>query len=246
LLFQNNDAFRSHLRHMAIVDYLDPVEHVQVTYAGVVGETGVSSNGIAVAGNSLETRIAGSGVPFTALIRKALEQETVDQAAALIEGTRRCAGMAYALAGADGEALYLETSGRHASRLTVGTRLLHTNHALSPVVAADECSPPARLQRSRRRLQAAQALIDSALEGEEQALTRLARDHGCDIDSVCQHVLDAADEVGAWQTLYSVIADPRARSLLLAEGVPCDAEFRRIEVLSRRQTRGAATFQAKE
>jgi hypothetical protein len=228
LMLQNNDSHSAYAEHMIVLHVLGEGAHTQITYAGMIGETGLSASGIGVTGTSVDTRVTSDGVPFIALIRKVLEQRTVADAVALIQDTPRSAGMAYGLVGADGDALYLETSSQRATRMPVDSWAVHTNHCLSPDVRQDETAPHAALERSRRRLAAAAALLDQAADRDADLLMQLACRHDADVDSVCQHPLPDQSAHAAWQTLYSIVIDPVRAGIQLTDGIPCKHRFRSV------------------
>lgn len=250
LLFQNNDAFAAYGDTMLVLHVLGGPSHTSVTYAGMVGESGINEHGLAVAGNSLCTRHGGPGVPFIALIRKVLEQPTVAEAIALIQTIPRAAGMAYALVDAHGDAAYLETSADRVGQLQVGDWTAHTNHSLLPELRDAERATEGFLARSRARLEAARDVLGRAAadEGLGQAakpsrdvLERLARNHAHGRDSVCQHVGSDENPHTAWRTLYSIVVDPVEGSVHLADGLPCEHAFRRVRPVWRAHTAASGT-----
>jgi isopenicillin-N N-acyltransferase-like protein len=228
LLFQNNDAYSTYAEHMIVLHVLGEGAHTQITYAGMIGESGLSATGIAVTGNSLDTRVISGGVPFIALMRKVLEQRTVAEAVALIEDTPRSAGIAYGLVGADGDALYVETSSQRATRMPVASWAVHTNHCLSPDVRRDEAASRGDLKRSRRRLAAATKVLDQAADRDADLLMKLACGHDADVDSICQHPRPDQSAHAAWQTLYGIVIDPVRAELQLSDGIPCEHAFRSV------------------
>jgi isopenicillin-N N-acyltransferase like protein len=230
LLFQNNDAFAAYRETIIVLHVVGDPSLTMVTYAGMVGESGINSHGLAVAGNSLPTAQDPHGVPFAALMRRVLEQETVGDAVTLLESVPRACGMAYVLVDGHGDATFFETSPAATAALPSDERRAHTNHCIADAVRAHEHTPATPLRRSIDRLAAAEDVLAAGAADGLELLMRLARDHDHGPESVCQHPRLHQDHHTAWQTLYGMLADPVGRELHVADGTPCTHEFRPVQL----------------
>jgi isopenicillin-N N-acyltransferase-like protein len=229
LLWQNNDAFAAYARGMVVLTSVgEATSHTQFTYAGMVGESGMNSAGLAIAGNSLHTDYSGGGIPFIVMMRILLDScATVPDVIEALKARPRAGGMNYAVADASGNAAHIETSAAAMSVAGVEDWAFHTNHCLAPEVAATEVRlAKADRENSEQRLLAGQDILSTDGDHTVELLMTIARSHGRGVGGICAH---GTHECGRVQTLYSFVAAPETRRMWLASGSPCENEFEEVE-----------------
>jgi isopenicillin-N N-acyltransferase-like protein len=152
------------------------------TTTGCVGQIGMNAHGIAVGINNLLGADGGIGVTWPFVIRKVLQQETIEAALACITGATLAGAHNYLLFDAHGSGYNIEAmSTRHHVQPLAAQPLIHTNHCLIPATnAVAQPRLPASQANSEARLALAAGLLQKeAITIEDlQALTRA--------DTICQ------------------------------------------------------------
>ncbi len=155
------------------------------TEAGILAKIGTNASGVALALNFLATDADGGlhGVPVHVLARALLQEaRTVEEARALIAGTKVSASVCLTVAGPDGaggvaaRAFELWPGGVQELEPR-GGRLAHTNHFLAPVGARDTLAagPSGPSTHNRMRRLAATLERDAAPGGDEIAALLTSR-----------------------------------------------------------------------
>ena len=192
-----------------IILKLDPLvgpDMVVQTTAGCLGQMGINEAGIAVGINNL-TSMGKPGVTWNFVVRKALEQTTLDAAVKVILDADLAGGHNFLLMGPDGEGVNIEAMPGHKEVTRVrDVPFVHTNHCLDPVTASEHAD---RLQIH----------VDDSIER-----LRLSQLHASDLEAFFGHDrisrrVDDPDEVG---TCGAVIMEPRERRMRSVWGVPGD------------------------
>jgi hypothetical protein len=106
-------------------------EILQGTFAGQIGQNGVSNRGVAVGINALANLPASDGLPVSFHVRKILESEGVDDAIDYLKQARFARAMNYMI-GDPERVVSVETWRANALVLDIfpGTYAAHTNHSL--------------------------------------------------------------------------------------------------------------------
>jgi hypothetical protein len=143
----------------AVVHHQTPAgEALVLTAAGMIGLTGVNSDGVGVCVNTLAMlHHSTDGLPVAFAMRGALERGSAADALAFLRATPHASGQHYAVVGRDGAA-GLECSAAGAVESASGERFCHTNHPLRsedvdhmadrPTGTADSRTRQKRLERS--------------------------------------------------------------------------------------------------
>jgi isopenicillin-N N-acyltransferase like protein len=143
----------------AIVHHRTPAgEALVLTAAGMIGLTGVNSDGVGVCVNTLAMlHHSTDGLPVAFAMRGALERSSAADATGFLRETPHASGQHYAVVGRDGAA-GLECSAAGAVESASGERFCHTNHPLrsedvdptadGPTGTADSRTRQKRLERS--------------------------------------------------------------------------------------------------
>lgn len=127
------------------IDPLDGPNLVVQTTAGCLGQMGMNEAGIAVGINNL-TSMGRHGVTWPFVVRKVLEQTSLDDAIEVVLGAELAGGHNFLVMGPGGEGANIEAMPGHkeVTRVT-GAPYVHTNHCLSPTTVGEE---GARLEES--------------------------------------------------------------------------------------------------
>lgn len=205
---------------------------VTVVEAGLLAKCGANDAGIAVGANALvSSRDRGEpGVPFHAILRRALTSSSAEEAVDAIALGPRASSANYLLGSADGSTVDIEAipggpDDLHARREPV---LTHTNHFLWPRprpfkdvgrVGSDDTLP--RLARARR-IGEAPVDLDSIRE--------MLRDHERHPGSVCSHQASGYEPVENGRTIASMIVDLTEGTMWVTQGNPCTADYERLGV----------------
>jgi hypothetical protein len=143
----------------AVVHHHTPSsEALVLTAAGMIGLTGVNSDGVGVCVNTLAMlHHSSDGLPVAFAMRGALERSSAADAAGFVRGVPHASGQHYAVVGRDG-AVGLECSAAGAVESASGESFCHTNHPLRsedvdhtvdrPTGSADSHTRMKRLERS--------------------------------------------------------------------------------------------------
>ena len=141
-----------------------PVEIFVFTPAGLIGTTGMNSNGVGICVNSL--RMLGhspTGLPVAFMMRHALENTSLSDAVEYIRRVPHASGQNYLIADTGG-AIDLECSANEVAEYRArGSLLLHTNHPLvNTDVIPRGATSRSRGSNSRKRLE----LLETSLKKE--------------------------------------------------------------------------------
>ncbi|MCL5074603.1 MAG: C45 family peptidase [Chloroflexi bacterium] len=199
------------------------------TIAGLVGCAGMNSAGLGIVINNLTPSDSHPGVPYTFVLRKALEQRTMADAINVIISSRRASGINYLLADANGEILSLETTATKAEIIYALEEYVgHTNHYVHPrLLPYDAPSRPyngdsyVRWSRINKLLRQRRGHITL------QDLMSFAKDHVGYPQSICRHPLPGLSELQTGNTISSMIMDLRRLSLWITTGNPCQNAYER-------------------
>jgi len=210
----------------------DGPDYVTVVEAGLLAKLGMNSAGVALATNALvcDADRGEPGVPYHVLLRAVLDAEAVSDAIATLQRGERASSANYLIGHEDGVALDVEAAPGDFSALYVGypadDLLLHTNHFrnagfdrrdVSLTVMPDS---PFRLARLEQLVASAPGALDLGF------WTGALGDHAMFPMGVCCHP-DPREtaEQDHFATVVGAVMDPRARTLWLASGNPCEAPF---------------------
>ena len=206
------------------------------TVAGMVGNAGINSHGLAIMINKLTPSDSQHGVPHNFLIRRALEQRTLGEAIDIILSADRASGTHFTLCDKDGNLLGLETSAKqHAVLYPHEGYVAHTNHYLDSTLhhevdltAGQNGGSIARLTRIDRLLRRAISRSDSTIgakSGIELSISAL-QDHAHYPMSICYHVRNSDDEHDFQsETVTAFVAIPHQLKLLVTRGHACLNDF---------------------
>ncbi|HVF07976.1 MAG TPA: C45 family peptidase [Actinomycetota bacterium] len=211
---------------------------VSVVEAGLLAKTGMNSSGLGVTTNALVTDDdrGEPAVPYHVLLRAFMDCETISDALSVAQRAPRSSSANYLLAHRDGMAVDIEGTPGDFSRMFLSFPddgvLTHTNHFRSPLFDRKDVSiwvmpdSPFRLERLRGAIE--RAMPDLTLDTFRDVLA----DHANYPSGVCCHPDERMDPYDQGSTVASVLMDLDDARIWVADGRPCSAPFRELDVSS--------------
>lgn len=190
---------------------------------GCLGQMGMNEAGIAVGINNLAAADGRVGVTWPFVIRKVLQQTSLDAAISSVLEADLAGGHNYVLFDREGRGVGIEAmpTAHHVTRLE-DRPLVHTNHCLAPRTRAVEASRPEHLAASSRtRLEDAATLLERR-PVDEEGLMALFRDES----SICRHPVEPEN----YQTCGAVIMRPRTGDMWACWGIPSENDFEHLQL----------------
>lgn len=188
------------------------------TTAGCLGMIGMNEAGVCVGINNLLGGDGRAGVTWPFVVRKALEQETLEAALACVTEARLAGAHNYLLFDARGRGYNVEasSSAREVTELA-GDAIVHTNHCLAEGTrAVERAREPASQASSEARLGRARSLL--AREGvTAEDLQDLTRDE----EAICVRPSGAR----AVATCGAAIMRPKTREFWAVRGLPSENAY---------------------
>mgnify|MGYP002822612026 CR=1 FL=1 len=199
------------------------------TEAGIVGgKMGVNQHGIGLVENGLVSDHDGRNPyekPFHMRCREILDAETYDLALLPITATRRVCSANFVVGHADGEVIDIETSPDAISYLFPRDGLItHSNHFMDPRHGPSQMeristSTLYRANRLDRLLRSHTGRIDDTV------IKNALADHFGYPNAICRHPDERQPEAKRTMTNAAFIFDLNARTMLVANGPPCETPW---------------------
>jgi isopenicillin-N N-acyltransferase-like protein len=228
LVAHNEDWYPEDLRDVFLVQAEPEGEppFVALSYGGLLPNIGFNAAGISQCCDTVYATDVRIGIPRTIVARHVLAAATLEAAARAALHPERAAGYNHLLASADGEIVNLEASAtRHEVLPAAEDLAAHTNHYVSPAMAAVEAAPEVRSHSRARRQRALQRLEDCRGEIDAGRLVEILADHDGFPHSICSHVLHESSRLDNQVTIGSVVMNLTERTLSAGWGNPCQATF---------------------
>lgn len=217
------------------VEQEDRPNFVTVVEAGLLAKFGMNSAGIGVVTNALVSdRDRGEvGIPYHLLLRGILDCESLSEAMTLLSAQERSSSANYLIASSSGFAMDIECGpGRSPEALPIAPSegyLAHTNHFVSPgfrdrdVLLSTHADSLVRFQSIERDLRVTGGVT-------RESISEGLRSHADYPFSVCTHLPENGDDLMDSITIASGIMDLGERRMWLADGQPCAAEYRELDL----------------
>lgn len=222
LIGQNKDTHRDPAEHHLVhKKYNDGRQELLLTYAGWIGNIGISTTGVGLCGNSLTAAEAPDDALATPLLWRIL-QETGDVQAVVsaVEDYPFINGSVLVARRGEGAWCFEMAAGRHAVLRSEVEPFARANTILDPLLAECESRPllsPSSDARQRR--------MDSLLGAKEQVsmddLVAIFSDHDGYPLSICRHHHPSETIV----TTACYVADIDEGTLRFCRGNPCTASW---------------------
>lgn len=200
------------------------------TIAGVLGQTGVNSAGLARCGNVLFSGDWRVAVPTSILFRLVLDAEDLDAVRDICSRIPRAKSNNFLCAEASGDIANFELTVDETEIIGANNGLiLHTNHYCHPRFLGTESNP--KLANSKIRYGRLQELVQStvALGAGERALSvavaeEMLADHSAGPDSICAHGHRGT------KTIASCVLEPASGRMHITKGNPCENEYETFSI----------------
>lgn len=221
----------------AVLHTIDPdgLETLSFTEAGVFGgKIGFNTAGIGLAVNGMSTTEDDWSrlfKPFHARCYEILRSRDIDSAVRIVTGTKRSCSTNFLIAQLPDKVVDVESSPDKVRLLDPEKDLLvHTNHFLDPeVLGVTEPSDERRRLSTHRRDRLLELLSANQPVSLEDIQGHL-RDHDGYPNSVCRH-LEPEDSEERFETVVSVVADPKEQKLYICDGHPCTNAYQQISII---------------
>ncbi len=219
------------------------LEALIFTIAGLVGCAGMNAAGLGITINNLAPSDSRPGVPYTFVLRKALEQERLSEAMNIISAAHRASGINYLMADSSGEVISLETTARDGDVLyALDGYIGHSNHYVHPRLAATYDAPSrpyngdsyVRWGRVNKLLKQRYGRI------ARDDLMDILRDHSNYPHSICRHPLDNLDELRTGNTVSSLLMDLRNLTMWATMANPCQNPYEEFRLTPGKGTSAVA------
>lgn len=217
-----DDAGRNVLIRMQMED---GTTILTISGAGYLPSTGVNSNGVAIAANTLYSTDNREGIPNIFVCRSMLESRSIEDAIERAAQGDRARGSNFHVATTDGDIIDIETTATSVAWRRPQTWYAHTNHYLEPALLplAASSSEGSRVRHGR-----ACALAEEGQSAGHSALSivlDILRDHDTAPYSICAHPADAAPTEDQVATCASQVWDLEAGVAHICAGSPCENDY---------------------
>lgn len=192
------------------------------TTVGCVAQIGMNAAGLAVGITNLTANDGRVGVTWPFVVRRILQQTTLDAALRCIREAPLAGGHDYLLLDAEGRGANVEAMPTHLAVRGLADRpLAHTNHLVDPEGSRREATRPAALQQSsHERLGRAEELC-RATRFDLDTMTALTRD-----PVICRR----SEPPFHLETSGAVVMRPKTRELWAVWRNPQDHDYQRFQV----------------
>jgi isopenicillin-N N-acyltransferase-like protein len=196
------------------------------TMAGMLGFIGQNSSGISVANNKLFSSDPRPGVPFTLIIRRILEQETIEDAINVVVNAHRTTGMNYLICDSYGKVVNIETTAaKYEVIYPTAGYITHTNHYITQKLKSYQLMEPRDSIVRNDRMD--KLVCARAKNGEitYEYLKECLKDHANYPKSICNHLDEKVPSYKRMKTISALIMQPKRRKIWVTNGNPCQNEF---------------------
>lgn len=204
----------------------DEPAYLAITYGGLLPNIGFNEYGIAQCCDSVYPDDARIGVPRIFVSRAVLAARTLADAIRAALNRRRAAGYNHLIVHASGEMYNVEVSAQDFDVIYgVDGTLAHTNNYLSRRMRAIE-KDSEELIGSRVRVNRATRLMRSQRgKLSLKSFKAILSDHVNYPQSICSHIDESDPPLERQQTIASLLMDLTTRTMAVAWGPPCQAEY---------------------
>ena len=208
--------------------------YVTVVEAGLLAKTGLNSAGIGLVTNALisDQDRGDPGLPYHVILRAILDARNLPAALDAVTQHPRASAANYLVASREGMAVDIEAAPGDHSQVWLTwpdpDALVHTNHYLAETGLKDVMRWYAPDSPFRQR-RASTLLADNHGRVHPAMLQAMLRDHVNHPSGVCAHPDPSMPELEQDMSVASVLYDLETRTMWIADGQPCEVEYRRVE-----------------
>lgn len=203
-----------------------------LSHAGFLGEFGMSNQPVGICCNSLTNHLNNSpeGLPFTFIIRSALEQPNLEKAIKFIKKVQHASAQSYILGGSE-RVVCLECSANKVSQfepfknIQDFNRVYHTNHPIENDDLIKDPWEPKGIVTTYDRFDYLKArLRDSSKKVSVDTIKHILSSH---LGPVCVHHDNQPNSLYTYSSvIYSLSTPP---SLYITVGPPCLTKYEKFE-----------------
>jgi len=204
----------------------DEPAYLAISYGGLLPNIGFNEHGIAQCCDSVYPNDARIGVPRIFASRAVLAAPTLSDAIRAALNRRRAAGYNHLIVHVSGEMYNVEVSAEDFDVIYgIDGMLAHTNNYLSRRMRATE-KDSEELIASRVRYNRVIRLMRSQRgKLSQKSFQAILSDHVNYPHSICNHIDVNDPPLERQQTIASLVMDLTARTMHIAWGPPCEAEY---------------------
>jgi isopenicillin-N N-acyltransferase-like protein len=210
----------------------DGPDVLTLTEAGMVGKIGANAAGLAICVNLLTSDgdHMGPALPMHVILRHVLDTaQSVDEAVGLLTATERCTSCNHLLADRRGMLADVESTPRGQAVLHTDRGILtHTNHCLDRALFAHDRGAREHAETIARGERAEQLALDTPLDAG--AFRAILSDHAHAPYAICRHGWEGQQPEEQAMTIAAIVCDLTAGTVDLADGTPCSAQWRTIDL----------------
>jgi isopenicillin-N N-acyltransferase-like protein len=202
------------------------------TEAGIVGgKIGLNSTGLGLAINGLNSEKdswVSLAKPFHVRCWEILRSTEFTQAVRVVTEGARGVSANFLMAQAPDRVINLETAPTGINQLRAEEGwLAHTNHFINPAaVGLTREIQPSKRPSTKQRLARAQYLLQTSPKLGTEDAQEILRDHDDYPYSLCRHPDENFPPEERYQSVVSVVMDLNEKRLAVADGPPCQHEYR--------------------
>jgi isopenicillin-N N-acyltransferase-like protein len=213
----------------------DGPDFITIVEAGLLAKTGMNEAGIGLVTNALisDADHGDPALPYHIILRAILDAENLPDALDAVTRHPRSSAANYLIAHRDGMAVDIEAAPGDYSRVwlefPVDGLVCHANHYicntqdLKDVTRWYAPDSPFRFERAKRMLEAERGCISP------ESIGRVFGDHTSHPLGICKHGNSEQHEYERTVTVVSVVYDLTACEVRIADGYPCEREFRTLD-----------------
>lgn len=202
---------------------------MMIVPAGQISYLGINDRGMGINCNFLPCAGWRIGFPRYLISRLLLEAEDISSAKEKMMSIKERASSRNILLTSDsGEFIDFEMIPERVARVETTEKFVHSNHFIDPAMKQFEKSDELEMIDSTWRLDRLTELIETNKGNiDEKKLEEILRDHKTDSVigkfSLCMH---ACEETDGYHTFASIINNLSDRTMTIAKGNPCQAEYK--------------------
>ncbi len=204
----------------------DEPAYLAITYGGLLPSIGFNGYGIAQCCDSVYPNDARIGVPRVFVSRAVLAARTPSEAIRAALNRRRAAGYNHLIVHVSGEMYNVEVSAEDFDVIYGSDGMLaHTNNYLSRRMLAIEKGSDELIGSRVRYNRAARLMRSQRGKLSLKSFQAILSDHVNYPNSICSHIDENDPPLERQQTIASLLMDLTTRTLYVAWGTPCQAEY---------------------
>jgi isopenicillin-N N-acyltransferase-like protein len=199
---------------------------MNLTQAGLIAYIGFNEAGIGVCLNTLPAPARKLGVPHYFTVRGIYEADSLSGAVDAVRRAQRAIPANIMLATPQGPAdLEVTLDDVRVLRDEGLAGIAHTNHCQHPELQSINAQFPELIQSHTRQRRIDELLgLPAGRRPKIEHIKDALRDHENHPHSICRHANDDP-ATGFWQTVFSVIIEPRERRMHITRGTPCQHAY---------------------